>query len=231
MPQGCALALAGVLLLSGCASAPGTAVWSGTRVDDADLPALLLTAAEVEEITGVELPDETVGDTYLTEGVPADCSWAWEPAVEDTYVNAAPTGVAHSVLYRLWETGAAGERTLAGPGPQVHQALVTVATEAAADTFLAALPDSWAACADAVIETGPRRRVTGVAPGYQFGGVVVDEAGRTVSISRTPLSSGSECQRTVTTRTNVIVDVSVCGDTAAGRVEAIVERLADNVET
>lgn len=131
MPRCCALALAGVLLLSGCASAPGTAVWSGTRVDDADLPALLLTAAEVEEITGVELPDETVGDTYLIEGVPADCSWAWEPAVEDTYVNAAPTGVAHSVLYRLWETGAAGERTLAGPGPQVHQALVTVSTEAA----------------------------------------------------------------------------------------------------
>lgn len=52
-----------------------------------------------------------------------------------------------------------------------------------------------------------------------------------MSISRTPLSSGSECQRTVTTRTNVIVDVSVCGDTAAGQLEAIVERLADNVET
>lgn len=218
MPRCCALALAGVLLLPGCASAPGTAVWSGTRVDDADLPALLLTTDQVREITGVELPEQTVADTYLTQGVPADCRWAWEPAVEDTYADAAPTGVAHSVLYRL------------GAGLQVHQALVTVATEAAADTFLAALPNSWTACADAVVETGPRRRVTGVAPGYQFGGVVVDEAGRTVSISRASLSSDSECQRTVTTRANVIVDVSVCGDTAAGQLEAIVERLADNVE-
>ncbi|STZ59431.1 sensor domain-containing protein [Mycolicibacterium tokaiense] len=220
MHRCCALGLAGVLLLSGCASAPGTAVWSGSRVDDADLPALLLTADQVGEITGVELPEASVADTYLTEGVPADCRWAWEPAVEDTYVDAAPTGVAHAVLY-----------TPDGSGLQVHQALVTVANEATADTFLAALPDSWTACADAVIETGPRRRVTGVAPGYQFGGVVVDEVGRTVSISRTSLSSGSECQRTVTTRTNVIVDVSVCGDTAAGQLETIVERLADNVET
>jgi hypothetical protein len=216
----CAPVLAGVLLVAGCASAPGTAVWSGTRVDEADLPALLLTSDQVRQITGVELPDGSVADTYLTERVPADCRWAWEPAVEDTYVDAAPTGVAHAVLY-----------TPAGSGLQVHQALVTVATEAAADRFLAALPGGWSTCADAVVETGPRRRVTGVAPGYQFGGVVVDEAGRTVSISRSSLSSDTECERTVTTRANVIIDVSVCGDTAAGHLETLVQRLADNVET
>lgn len=217
--------MAAALLVSGCAAAvDGTPTWAGTRVGEADLASRLLTAREIHAITGVELPDETVGDAFVDIGLPDTCRQAWEPGVQDTYRDAPVTGLAWSARFQLWDMTPSGQQVLAGFGLRVHQALVSVDSEAAADDFLAALPASWSECSRRSAAVPPR--IGNRAPRlYHFGTVEVDDSARTVSIARTYEGTDQTCERMITTSANVIVDVSVCDDESGRFLGQIVGQL------
>ena len=71
----------------------------------------------------------------------------------------------------------------------------------------------------------------GLPPGVTtFGAVSVDREADTVAITHTAESNGVTCTRMLSTRANVIVDVSACGDTLPQDVSELVTRLRDNVK-
>lgn len=168
------------------------------------LPSLLASAEQV----GTALHNAPMNPrdvaTSLTSDVsinPATCSSAVAPALENTYASSGYTGVAVQGLME------------ANPGRhKVIQAVVAFPDAAAAQRFYAQQLSAWRGC-----------RLTDVTVTYSNGQpddhakitVVTDSEGvaTTVLLPAAPTDHpNSECERAMSVRRNVVVDVRACGE-------------------
>lgn len=145
-----------------------------------------------ELVAGPVAADLASGPTVT----PANCSGAWTPADGTAYAASGYTGVAAQTV------GSA-----APGGPEVVQAVVSFPDDQAATTFYDTQVAAWKECAFDTITVTGSETVTGksAASGAADGTLTM------LIFQRTPDGGdGPQCQRALTVRTNLIVDVRAC---------------------
>lgn len=196
-------------------------------ISAAQLRAILLPADEIATLTGASglVLDsdglELLGAQDVVE--PASCTAAWIPAQRDVYAARLPTGVAElrgsavqmmrAANARPWQDG-------------LIQAVTAFDRTVNASTFRQLQQRQWTACA----ATGVSVR----SPDGQQQSWTVTTPATTAGVNLIELrpSDGSTvCQRAMTLRSNVVIDVRQCATTTPPDVVALVNALAARVPT
>jgi hypothetical protein len=206
---------------SSSSSASGSAASSQSSkppVAQAALTNLLLTPSEIDAALGTmgmairdksdKLADD--GNKQYPQGWkwPAECLYAYGPGENPVYAGSGFTGA----------TGRDDSATPATPGskdmdPEAVQYLVVFPSATEAKAFFDASSKAWPACADRSL----------VVPADPGGAEITWKIGQvgsangvlttTISVSTTDNGTavGGACQRALTVRNNVVIDVSGCG--------------------
>ena len=172
-----------------------------TSLGPDDLAGLLESASDVSD--RLESPGMTASpvSTDLISGItvtPNDCAGAWTPGLSDTYAGSGYTGAALQMV-----------RDPGQNNHQVNQAIVSFADDSAAKAFYDQQVAAWAGC--------HYQKVTAAAPGVPSvsgtTAVSADTEGTTdmlILVDNWPGGGAIQCQRAITNRTNVVVDVLAC---------------------
>lgn len=181
-----------------------------------DLDKALLDADEVDDVMGTsgsEVVDEGDAPDDTVDADPPECHGLVYIAGEIEYATTDFT----SMLWRI-------------VGPEDGGAVVEMVAEfpsvAKADDFIDEQTTAWEACADEVITTKDkasdsttRDRVTAVHAGPH-----------TVTSSTVSLSDGMPCQHVLRAVSNIVLDVSACGDGVSDPAEAAASKIADKIQ-
>lgn len=226
------------LVLAGCGGGHGGLASSSTAtsatpppppVAPAALANLLLTPAEVDGVLGttgtaatpIEHTDDEAANQQWPGGYtfPAECLYAVGPAQTPVYANSGYTALR-------------GDKDIAPSPPgsddtsqQVTQVVAAFPSAAEANAFFSASAQRWPACANRQIDTPAGADI----PPMNWKVAAVSNANATLSVAVTlvlnldPNTTGSavtnSCQRALTVRNNVAIDVIGCrkspGDLAA----------------
>lgn len=183
----------------------------------AALDGLLLTPAEIDAAMGVtgmspkekieKLPDDSTKKWPQDWKWPAECMYAYGPAEAPVYVGSGNTAV----------RGRDDTAPTATPGigdmdPEFTQAVVLFPSAAEANAFYTASAKAWPACSDRqfTIPSDPEN------PEVKWKIGALSTANSTlstpvsVSMTQGANSIGGTCQRVLTVRNNVAIDVSGC---------------------
>ncbi|WP_255363001.1 sensor domain-containing protein [Mycobacterium sp. 1245852.3] len=187
----------------------------------AALPSLLASADQVGNILhDVQMRPREVA-TSLASDVsidPAKCASAVAPALASTYTGSGYTGVAVQGLME------------ASPGRhKVIQAVAAFPDEAAAQQFYTQQLSAWRGC-----------RLTGVTVSFTNGQpddhatiTIISETEGIASTVLLPAGAnehqGSECERAMGVRRNVVVDVRACGQNTITTGTFLVRAINDNI--
>lgn len=163
------------------------------------LAGLLLSATDVS--TRMQSPGMVAApvSTDLASGTtvtPSNCASTWTPADGGTYAGSAYTGVA------LQEV-----KDPATIDHQVDQAVVSFADEQTAKAVYDARVADWSGCKFQQFSTQGNENVSATS------GAVGDTDGTTnmlVLVDSWPGSAATQCERAITARQNVVVDVRAC---------------------
>jgi hypothetical protein len=165
------------------------------------LAGLLEPASDISD--RLESPGMTASpvSTDLISGItvtPDNCAGAWTPGLSDTYAGSGYTGAALQMV-----------RDPGQNSHQVNQAIVSFADDAAAKAFYDQQVAAWSGC--------HYQKITAAAPGVPSvsgtAAVSADTDGTTdmlILIDNWPGGGAIQCQRAITSRTNVVVDVLAC---------------------
>lgn len=190
-------------------------------LDIATLPSLLASADQVGNVLhDVQMRPREVA-TSLASDVsidPAKCASAVAPALASTYTGSGYTGVAVQGLME------------ASPGRhKVIQAVVAFSDEAAAQQFYTQQLSAWRGC-----------RLTGVTVSFTNGQpddhatiTIISETEGIASTVLLPAEAsehqGSECERAMGVRRNVVVDVRACGQNTITTGASLARVITDNI--
>lgn len=219
-----AIAAAGILV-AGCGHSSGgdTAVSSSTTTTaspktplaKAALADLMLSPDEIDSALGVRgttsdppftaLVEEQVNRADFT--LPAECKYAIHTASVPQYADSGSTAV---YGYHDLAPAPAGADRLESPG--VDQFVVLFATPEQASAYFTASSQRWPACANRegtvpANETDPEIQWK-VGPVSNANGVL--SAPVTLTVNRNGTNVSTSCQRALTVRRNVVIDVDVC---------------------
>ncbi|TAM72147.1 sensor domain-containing protein [Mycobacterium sp.] len=219
-----AIVAAGILV-AGCGDSSGddTAASSSTTTTaspktplaKAALADLMLSPDEIDSTLGVKgtasdppftaLMEEQVRRTDYT--LPAECKYAIHTASVPQYAASGSTAV---YGYHDLAPAPAGADRIQSPG--VDQFVVLFPTPDEASAFFTASSQRWPACANRqdtvpANETDPEMQWK-VGPISNADGVL--SAPVTLSVNRNGTNASTSCQRALTVRRNVVIDVDVC---------------------
>ncbi|MEE6177244.1 sensor domain-containing protein [Mycobacterium sp. 050134] len=202
-------------------SATPSATAAGPALDAGTLPGLLATAEQVGKVLNNAPMNAREVETSPASGVsmdPAACSSAVAPVLDSTYATSGYTGMAAQGLEE------------AKPGRhKVIQGVVAFPDSTAAQRFYEQQLSAWHGC-----------RLKEVTVSYNNGQpddhakvtVVTDSGGTatTVLLPADPTQhKGSECERSMSARRNVVVDVRACGQNTMTAAFLLVRGIDDNI--
>ncbi|KEP42271.1 hypothetical protein MKSMC1_25630 [Mycobacterium kansasii] len=190
-------------------------------VDPATLPALLGSAEQVGKVLNNVPMDARAVQTSLTSGVsinPDTCASAVAPVLEGTYAGSGYTGLAVQGL----QEPKPGRR-------KVIQAVVAFPDAAAAQHFYAQQLSVWQGC-----------KLTDVTVSYTNGQpddhakitVVTGSEGIATTVLLPAGPNGpkdSECERAMSARRNIVVDVRACGPNTITAGFMLIRMIDDNI--
>ncbi|MFI5506039.1 sensor domain-containing protein [Mycobacterium sp. NPDC051804] len=182
-------------------------------VDAAALPGLLLPAELINQrmnTTGMTA-DPPFAKLLAGTVTPPQCAGAWGPAYEATYQGSGYTGLAIQGFFQ--------------PPIQMVQAVVSFPDAGSAKAFYDKQVADWNACKSTHIR-------------YESGGVTEADLGvpsvtvgvmTMMLIPTTAKTAGQQCERDMTVRSNVIVDVRACSPTVGSAGLSIAREIADKI--
>jgi hypothetical protein len=146
------------------------------------------------------------------------CLAAWSPAQEKAYAG-AQWGV---VRGQILKDGIPGQNA----DHSVEQTVVQFSKSDAARDFFATSTKSWSACeGQTIVSTGPDgRRQSWSLENF----TATDD---TLTITQTLPRSTGGCQRALSVRANVSIDVMVCGADVTNEAASVVSAIADGMPT
>ncbi|OBH10982.1 nuclease PIN [Mycobacterium sp. E1715] len=218
-----AIAAAGILL-AGCSHDGGSAASSTTSsttavaktpLIKAQLPDLMLSPSDIDTMLGVTGTTSDPPKTALEEDtakrsdytLPAECKYALHAALAPVYADSGYTAV---YGYHDLAPTPPGADDL--ESPDVYQFVVLFPAPDQANAFFTTSSQQWPACAnrlDTVPADGAHPELQWkVGPVTNANGVLSTTV--TLSFSRNGVNLTVPCQRALTVRSNVVVDVDAC---------------------
>ncbi|OBG53571.1 MULTISPECIES: sensor domain-containing protein [unclassified Mycobacterium] len=218
-----AIAAAGILL-TGCSHDGGSAASSTTSsttaaaktpLNKAQLPDLMLSPSDIDTMLGVTGTTSDPPKTALEEDtakrsdytLPAECKYALHAALAPVYADSGYTAV---YGYHDLAPTPPGADDL--ESPDVYQFVVLFPAPDQANAFFTTSSQQWPACAnrlDTVPADGTHPELQWkVGPVTNANGVLSTTV--TLSFSRNGVNLTVPCQRALTVRSNVVVDVDAC---------------------
>lgn len=192
-----------------------------TPLPSAALSGLLLAPEQVAGIVGAAgLVQESYADSVIDDSkkvLQKDCIGVVAPAQRLVYADTGWTGVRSQVLRN------------AGDGPRIYavvQAVISLPTPDVAKKLLAAQESQWTSCSGRTLTldfpTPPTPQLWTIGTPSDADGVL--------TTTRTMKSGGGmQCQRALTARNNVVVDVSACRYDTASQAVDIVNQIAAKI--
>ena len=189
-----------------------------TRCLSVDLGTVLLDADEIDDVMGTsgsEVLDEGNAPDDTIEANPPECHGVVYIAGEIEYASTNFTAMRWRIV---------GAENVGAVVEMVAQ----LPSVAKADEFIDKQTKAWKGCADEVITTKDK----GGTSTTQDRVTAVRARPHTVIASTLPLSSGMPwpCQHVLQAVSNVILDVSACGNSVSDQAEAIASKLAERVQ-
>lgn len=183
-----------------------------------------------EALPGLLLPDDQINQRMNTSGMasvasdvvhtplpgtvtPTHCTGVWGPAYQATYNGSGYTGLAIQLVHR-------------DPTHKLAQAVVSFPDPGAAKAFYDRQAADWNACKSSHITSEYEGNVSEVDVG-----VPTTTAG-VMTVMLFPTNSqtaGQQCERDMTVRGNVIVDVRACSPTVGSAGLSIATAIADKI--
>jgi hypothetical protein len=221
-----AIAAAGILV-AGCGDGGGggtassssstttNTVAPNTPLEKSALPNLMLSPDDIDSLLGVRGTSSDPPYTALMETqvhrtnytLPAECKYAFQTASAAQYADSGSTA---TYGYHDVAPAPAGADRLEGPA--VDQFVVLFATPEQANAFFTASSQRWPACANRQ-DTMPANETE---PEIQWKvGAVSNANGMlsapvTLTVNRNGTTASTSCQRALTVRRNVVIDVDAC---------------------
>lgn len=207
-------------------------------VAEAALDALLLTPNEIDAAMGVtgmsprekieKLPDGNTKKWPQGWKWPAGCMYAYGPAERTAYASSGNTSVRGRSDAAPTSTPGIGEMD-----PEFTQVVVLFPSAVEASAFFASSAKAWPACSDHQFTTPGNLDHPEV--NWQVGAVSTanETLSTAVSLSMAPGPDGigGTCQRVLTVRNNVAIDVSACAGKDPGAVGVkLTNQIAGKVE-
>ena len=178
---------------------------------------MLLDADEIDDVMGTsgsEVLDEGNAPDDTIEANPPECHGLVYIAGEIEYGSTNFTAMRWRIV---------GAENVGAVVEMVAQ----LPSVAKADEFIDEQTKAWEGCADEVITTKDK----GGSSTTQDRVTAVRARPHTVISSTLPLSSGMPCQHVLQAVSNVILDVSACGNNVSDPAEAIASKIADRVQS
>ncbi|CAM4427832.1 Serine/threonine-protein kinase PknH [Mycobacterium basiliense] len=237
-----AVAALGVLVTScggGDESTPASSTSTSSSrapIEEAALDGLLLTPAEVDSAMGVtgmttkekidKLPDDSTKEGPQGWKWPAECLFADAPAEAVAYAGSGYTAV------RGHDDVAPGSAPSGDMDPELTQALVLFPSAAQANDFFTKSSQAWPACANRQFITpgdadNPEIQWQ-VGPVSTANGMLSTPV--TVTMTKGPNTFKGACQRVLTVRNNVAIDLSACGKDPGDLGITIANQIAGKVD-
>ncbi|OOK65240.1 pknH-like extracellular domain protein [Mycobacterium kansasii] len=183
------------------------------------LPGLMLDVATINSIEGATdiapIPGDVGKDDYAFNGVSTDrpeCSEIHVPALDVELDNTGWVGVRTQVL-----------ADPKGATHVNHSAAIYFATAKAANDFAAKQAQAWPKCNGATLHVSER----GYPGSIWIAGTATNHQGM-LSITNTQEGGGGwQCQRALTARNNIVIDVRSCGESRTDQAITIAARMAE----
>ncbi|ORB33120.1 hypothetical protein BST39_27400 [Mycobacterium paraseoulense] len=186
------------------------------------LPGLMLDVATINTIEGatdIAPSPDSANDNAAYSGLDTDrpeCGEIQAPALESELDGSGWIGVRTQSLQ-----DPEGARHLN------HSAAIYFATAKAANDFAAKQAQAWPKCNGASLHLTVRREPTSI----WMAGTATNRDGM-LSITNTQEGArGWQCQRALTARNNIVIDVRSCGDNRTDQAITIATRMAERVTT
>jgi serine/threonine kinase PknH len=181
-----------------------------------DLGTVLLDADEIDDVMGIsgsEVLDEGNAPDDTIDANPRECHGLVYIAGEIEYASTDFTAMRWRIV---------GAENVGAVVEMVAQ----LPSVAKADEFIDEQTTAWKGCADEVITTKDK-----VGTSTTEDRVTAVRGGPHIVISSTlPLSGGMPCQHVLQAVSDVILDVSACGNDVSDPAEAIASKIADRVQ-
>lgn len=181
-----------------------------------DFGTVLLDADEIDAVmgsSGSEVLDEGNAPDDTIEANPPECHGVVYIAGEIEYASTNFTAMRWRII---------GDNVSA-----VVEMVAQLPSVAKADEFIDEQTKAWKGCADEVITTKDKASTSTA----QDRVTAVTARPHTVIASTLAVSSRTPCQHVLQAVSNVILDVSACGNTVSDQAEAIASKLADRVQS
>jgi hypothetical protein len=181
-----------------------------------DLGTVLLDADEIDDVMGTsgsEVLDEGNAPDDTIEANPPECHGVVYIAGEIEYASTSFTAM-------RW-------RIVGAANVGVVEMVAQLPSVAKADEFIDEQTKAWEGCADEVITTKDKVGTSTT----QDRVTAVRARPHTVIASTLIVSSERRCQHVLQAVSNVILDVSACGNNVSDPAEAIASKLADRVQS
>jgi PknH-like extracellular domain len=201
------------------------------------LPDLLLGPSDVDSALGVTgwrtdrasdslQEDQTVGLGPPGYRFPAECLYMTGPGLAPVYAGSGSSAVRA-------ERVAAPSPGPTGANPNANQFVVSFPSAQQASAFFTTSSQRWPACAnrqDTVPagDAGSASAQWKVGPVSSANGVLSTTV--FISLTKKGETKSQSCQRALTVRNNIAIDVSGCGENPDGMGVAIANRIADKVD-
>lgn len=182
-----------------------------------DFGTVLLDADEIDDVMGTsgsEVQDEGNAPDDTIEADPPECHGVIYIAGEIEYASTNFTGMRWRIV---------GAENVGGVVEMVAQ----LPSVAKADEFIDEQTKAWEGCADEVITSTDKASSST----SQDRVTAVWARPHTVIASAVTVSTDVPCQHVLQAVSNVILDVSVCGNSVSDQAEAIASKLADRVQS
>ncbi|OBG70502.1 MULTISPECIES: sensor domain-containing protein [unclassified Mycobacterium] len=238
------VAVAAALLVAACgndssgtssSTTTSTSTSNGGPLAQAALPNLLLTPDDIDTLLHVrgttsdppitELTDNPAGRQNYT--LPAECTYIFHPGAAPSYADSGDTAVLGYRDVAPTPTGAKAVET-----PELTQIVVLFPAPEQARAFFDASARRWPACANRQ-DTVPADATN---PGlhWQVGAVSNANGMLTTTVTVDVTSNGTTttmpCQRALTVRNNVAIDVNACRKDLADLGSTVANQIAGKVD-
>lgn len=184
-------------------------------VDKAALDGLLLPADRISQLMNTTAMTTVPIAHRLLPGAatPPHCIGTWGPAYETTYADSGFTAVAAQAVFR-------------DPTHKVAQAVIAFPDADAAKTFYDKQISDWNACKSTHVRFDYLGTSTEIDVGVP---VVTGDVLALLVVPTTTGIAGQQCERDMTVRANVIVDVRACSPTVGSAGSSMVREIADKI--
>ncbi len=202
-------------------------------VAQAALPNILLSPAEVDGVLGMtgttskKKSDKLSDDNANQPKFPAECLYALDPGQTPVYANSGYVAANGDVDSAPLPPGSDG------PDPEVAQFVVSFPSAKEASAFFTTSSQQWPACNNRQFSAPVGPDTPDMA--FTIGQVSNANSTLTTTISANMKFDGkvltNNCQRALTVRNNVVIDVSGCGKDPGGLAVKAANQIAGKVDS